>query len=200
MIEAGDDALRSYTEDEEKRLALNLEALLDRIHRGVLNSADLTVHLVEELHAALFHQVRDHAGRMRSPGRGAEYLNFGPNRSERHDKVLELVKLAMERARRDVAELLRDPGAEDYEQGSMVAAVRLQAELIRIHPFEDGNGRTSRALTDLLLIRLDLRPVPVEAVKTEYNECLNRYHRQGEIGPLVDLYLRLYEACVLEAE
>src|SRR6266545_4781107 len=43
VIEAGDDVVRMYTEDEEKRLALNLEALLDRIHRGDLCSVPLTV-------------------------------------------------------------------------------------------------------------------------------------------------------------
>ncbi len=200
MIEAGDDVVRTYTDDEEKRLALNLEALLDRIHRGAFIAAPITVRLLEEFHAALFHGVRDHAGRLRSPGRGSEYLTFGPNRSEHRNAVPELVQKALNRARREVEELRRDPSAADYELVAMSVAVTTQAELVRIHRFEDGNGRSSRALTDCLLVALGLRPVPIEAVKSEYNECLNEYHRGRNIQPLLDLHIRLYAACVLMTE
>jgi len=200
VIEAGDDVVRTYTEDEEKRLALNLEALLDRIHRGELIDAWITVRLLQEFHAALFHEVRDHGGRLRSPGQGSETLLFGPNRSEHRNAVPGLVKRAIERARSGVEALRRDPNEAEYELTAIGVAVGTQAELIRIHPFEDGNGRSSRAFSDFLLVALGLRPVPIEAVKSEYNECLNAYHRGRSLRPLIDLYLRLYAACVLDTE
>jgi Fic family protein len=199
MIEGGEDVVRTYTEDEEKKLALNLEALLDQIHRGEFRSTPLTVVLLHEFHAALFHQVRDHAGKIRSPGRGSEYLLFGPNRSEHRNAVPRLVKQAIDGARREMDRLADQLHDADYELHAIKLGLALQAELIRIHAFEDGNGRTSRAMTDYVFVAFGLRPIPIEAVKSEYNECLNQYHRERDIEPLVDLYLRLY-AGVLDFE
>lgn len=192
MIEAGDDLARRYTEEEERRLALNLEGLLEQIHRGDFIDASITVRLLEEFHASLFHQVRDHGGRMRSRGRGAEYLLFGPNRSEHRDDTPRLVRAAIEQVRRNADRIRDDPSSANYELAGLTVAITAQAELIRIHPFEDGNGRSVRAFTDYLLILFGLRPIPVEAVKSEYNECLNHYHRRSDIQPLLDLFLRLY--------
>ncbi|MDQ6926872.1 MAG: Fic family protein [Candidatus Eremiobacteraeota bacterium] len=68
----------------------------------------------------------------------------------------------------------------------------MQPEVIGIHPFEGGNGRSTRLLTDWLLIRLGLRPIPIEAVKGGYTACLNLYFRTRDLQPLVDLLIGLY--------
>ena len=66
------------------------------------------------------------------------------------------------------------------------------AEVIRIHPFEDGNGRSSRLMMSHILIGLGMSPIPVEAAKDEYNEALNVYFASSNQMPLLDLFLRLY--------
>ena len=73
----------------------------------------------------------------------------------------------------------------------LACALKFHAEVIRIHPFEDGNGRTSRALLNILLVSIEVSPIAFEVPKHEYIECLNRYHADRDLVPLFDLALRL---------
>lgn len=53
--------------------------------------------------------------------------------------------------------------------------MKYKAELVRIHPFPDGNGRSIRGLTNFLLERAGLPPVYVKAVEKEkYYEAMNK--------------------------
>ena len=80
------------------------------------------------------------AGRVRSKSWGAEYLEFGPNRSAHRDDVGRAIEALLDIARRRGADLTAASDVAD----SVQLAVWLHAEVIRIHPFFDGNGRTSR--------------------------------------------------------
>jgi fido (protein-threonine AMPylation protein) len=65
-----------------------------------------------------------------------------------------------------------------------------QAEFERIHLFLDGNGRTGRLVTNLLLIRLGYSPVIIrEAERSRYLESLRRADA-GDPGPLGELLAR----------
>jgi Fic family protein len=68
----------------------------------------------------------------------------------------------------------------------LLAAV-CHAWLVHIHPFHDGNGRTARAVTNLLLMR---RGVPVVVIRRKdrqrYYEAL-RASDECDIGPFVEL-------------
>ena len=85
-----------------------------------------------------------------------------------------------------------DGARGDFELTVIRLAVQTHADLIWIHPFEDGNGRVCRLVAGHLLVRHGLHPVPIEAVKQEYTEALNLYYTARDLGPLVDLYLALY--------
>lgn len=91
-----------------------------------------------------------------------------------------------------IRELEGNPDDADYERKAIEIAIWLHAEVIRIHPFEDGNGRTCRALLDAILVRLGLRPVPAEFPKQEYRACLNYLYKTADMQPLVDLYIGRY--------
>jgi len=68
-------------------------------------------------------------------------------------------------------------------------AVR-HAEFERIHPFLDGNGRTGRLLTNLLLVRLGYPPAIIyKRERARYLEALKRSD-QGDHGPLGELFAR----------
>lgn len=61
------------------------------------------------------------------------------------------------------------------------------AEFERIHPFIDGNGRTGRLLTNLILLRLGYPPAIIyKRQRAKYLKCLQRAD-QGMPGPLGEL-------------
>ena len=70
------------------------------------------------------------------------------------------------------------------------ALAEVHAAFERIHPFLDGNGRTGRLLTNLLLIRLGYPPAIIrKADRSRYLESLRRADA-GDPGPLGELLAR----------
>ena len=186
------DPTRFYTEAEKAQLSVNLDGLLQHVHAGK-ELAPFSLQLILAFHRTLFAGVRDHAGKHRRFDFGAEHLTFGPVRSvHRKDVPKQLEELA-DRTRRRLAVDFAEPltvGGDVEARISLAAG--FHAEFIRIHPFEDGNGRVGRALMSLLLVRLHLRPIPIEVAKQEYYAVLNEFHAGRGLQPLVDLLIRLY--------
>jgi len=85
-----------------------------------------------------------------------------------------------------------NPEAPEYERSAIQIAVWGHAKIIRIHPFEDGNGRTSRALMSMILVRVGLRPIPAEFPRQEYYAALNHYFETDELEPLTNLFIGVY--------
>jgi fido (protein-threonine AMPylation protein) len=191
-LTSGADSVRSYTPEENRRLSDNLLAITQRLHAGELVDRPPSTDVLLSFHAHLFQGVRDHAGRHRDRGFGQEHVTFGPNRSIHRNEVSRQLRETFDRASRDLRALLDEPGAADYEKRGIWLAVWTHAEVIRVHPFEDGNGRTSRLMMSHILIALGLLPIPVEACKDEYNLALNIYFETKDGGTLLDLFLRLY--------
>lgn len=55
--------------------------------------------------------------------------------------------------------------------------------MFRIHPFEDGNGRTARLVGDLMLKRFGFRPIIVWPFQRDnYIESLEAVHRSGNLA------------------
>jgi Fic family protein len=150
----------------------------------------LSVLLLQDLHAGLFRGVRDHAGRHRAPGTGTPYLTFGPNRSANRDDVPGLLEQLVRDAEKQCDSVRSLEGPDRALQAFKVAAL-IHARFIRIHPFEDGNGRVGRLLMNIILVRLGYSPVSVEVPRAEYYEVINLFHRTANLEPLVDLLLRL---------
>lgn len=173
LIEPVEDAVRTYTDEEEERLARNLLAVTREVHAGDWRGRRSDKRLAGELHARLFDGVRDHAGRFRGPDRGTDNLVFGPHRAVARDLVPGQLAELFKALQRSIDSFDRNQGAEDYEAGAIHVAVWAHAELLRIHPFEDGNGRTGRLLANAILVRLGLRPVAVETCREEYLAVLN---------------------------
>ncbi|MCC6782249.1 MAG: Fic family protein [Planctomycetes bacterium] len=189
MIEQNDH--RVYSDAEKQRLTSNLAGVAAEIHGGGWNDKPACVATLCALHARVFAGVRDHAGRTRSKDWGTERLVFGPNRSFHRSAVARALDEAFDSARRSIRSLQENKASPDYEHSAVYVAVWIHAEIVRIHPFEDGNGRSSRLLMAMVLVQLGLRPIPVEATKQEYTNQLNTYFRSRTIQPLIDLFLRI---------
>lgn len=84
----------------------------------------------------------------------------------------------------------------NYENWSelhpMIQAALLHGELVKIHPFIDGNGRTSRLLMNLDLMNHGYNPVIIKKEdRLEYYEALDKAHTTGNYTDFVKLITRL---------
>lgn len=69
-------------------------------------------------------------------------------------------------------------------------AAFVHAEFVRIHPFQDGNGRTARLLLNFMLMKAGYQPVIIEAKdRPIYYESLNDYAVTGNLESFYNLVL-----------
>ena len=185
-----DVTVPAYTDDEQATLSQQLRRIVESVHSGALSLRRLDASLLCHLHRELFQGVRGHAGRMRGVGFGSETLRFGTRYAVHRREVERLMEALFHRLDRDVRALQGNQGEATYEERVLRVALRAHAEVIRIHPFEDGNGRSSRLLLDVVLVRLHLRPISFDIVRADYITALEAAF-EGEPGLLVDLAIRL---------
>ena len=68
------------------------------------------------------------------------------------------------------------------------------AEFVKIHPFVDGNGRTSRMLMNYQLMFFGFLPVSIDKeTRLEYFEALEAYAVGGDLKPFADMVAGLEE-------
>ena len=78
---------------------------------------------------------------------------------------------------------------------SIELAAWTHAEFVKIHPFIDGNGRTSRLIMNYQLISGGYLPVSIPKEKRlEYYECLEEYAIAGNLTPFTTMIAELEEA------
>lgn len=78
------------------------------------------------------------------------------------------------------------PYKNDLNQVELAAWTH--AEFVRIHPFIDGNGRTSRLIMNYQLMIHGYPPVSIPAAeKLHYYECLEAYAVTGHLEPFSDM-------------
>ncbi len=69
----------------------------------------------------------------------------------------------------------------NQERNPIILAAEFHYKFIRIHPFDDGNGRTARLLMNLILMRFDFPPA---IIKTNDKENYYNVLRQADAGML----------------
>ncbi|MCK9605904.1 MAG: Fic family protein [Methylomonas sp.] len=92
-------------------------------------------------------------------------------------------------------------GAVYFESEAAIAmhpvecAARLHVDFVGIHPFVDGNGRTSRLLMNFELMRRGFLPViiPVEN-RLAYYDALDTVHTSGDYSLFIELVASLEQA------
>lgn len=74
----------------------------------------------------------------------------------------------------------------------IIQAALLHGELVKIHPFVDGNGRTSRLLMNLDLMNHGYNPVIIKKRdRLEYYESLDKAHTTGNYTDFIRLITKL---------
>ena len=80
---------------------------------------------------------------------------------------------------------------------SVVRATLLHGEFVKIHPFIDGNGRTSRLLLNLELMKNGYKPIIIKKEsRAKYYEVLDYAHTTMDYGPFLEFVAEL----VIESE
>ena len=78
------------------------------------------------------------------------------------------------------------------EYHPIIQAALLHGELVKIHPFVDGNGRTSRLLMNLDLMNSGYNPVIIKKeLRLKYYEALDKAHITGNYTDFVKLVTEL---------
>lgn len=71
-------------------------------------------------------------------------------------------------------------------------AARVHADFVGIHPFSDGNGRTSRLLMNLELMKSGFPPLVIRVEnRLEYYKALDSAHTTGNYDPFIDLVVQM---------
>ncbi len=69
------------------------------------------------------------------------------------------------------------------------------AEFVRIHPFQDGNGRTSRLIMNYQLMSYDFLPISIaKENRLDYYIALDKYAAQGILDDFTNMIAELEEA------
>lgn len=68
------------------------------------------------------------------------------------------------------------------------------AEFVRIHPFIDGNGRTSRLIMNYQLMKNGFLPINIKVEdRLEYYNALDLYATKGDLNPFLNFVFKLEE-------
>ena len=80
--------------------------------------------------------------------------------------------------------------AENQRQGIVSFLAELHQRFIRIHPFDDGNGRVVRLLMNYILIRLDFLPMVLQD-RNEYIKSI-QFADAEDVSRLENLFAEQY--------
>ena len=181
-------------EVHDKSEILGLKVMYDYIHSREIDK-NFDVYTLCELHRKLyqFTPFPEAAGFIRNqnvylPGTGTELCDYSyirPRLNEIDEEVQYLRSISKEiRRSRNVDDLL----------AYLDLCVEVNCELIKVHPFMDGNGRTIRAFTNKLLEDAGLPPIYIGVrERGEYQEAMNKANNEGDYRDIKDFYR--YKVC-----
>lgn len=95
---------------------------------------------------------------------------------------------------RQVKDFYADLGWKAQALDPIALAAWTHAEFVRIHPFPDGNGRTSRLLMNYQLLAQGFAPVSIaKENRLDYYNALEAYAVDGDLAPFTEMVAALEE-------
>lgn len=171
-ITVGGESIREHLE------AINYEKAILYLNDLVKENNPITERNIKSIHQLVLKDIdNENAGRYRRENvtiKGATHI------SPDYLKVPELMgKL-----------VLNYENWNDFHP--IIKAALLHGELVKIHPFIDGNGRTSKLLMNLDLMNHGYNPVIIKKEdRLEYYEALDKAHTIGDYTDFVKLITKL---------
>lgn len=97
-----------------------------------------------------------------------------------------------EAVRQEMKNFIEDYKIKKENTHPVELAAWVHAEFIRIHPFQDGNGRSARLLLNFILMKRGYLPIVIEAKnRPDYYQALDNYGREGDLGLFLDMVREL---------
>ena len=173
-ITVGGKSIKEHLELINHREAIDyLESFISK--KGELNESE-----IKKIHSIILKKIApEHAGIYRTERvfiTGARHIPPAPKKLE--DNMKKLIKFYKE----DWVKL------HPVERSAL-----LHIEFVKIHPFIDGNGRTSRLLQNFELMKNGFPPVVIKKEqRLEYYTALDKAHLTGKIED----FLKLSKVCL----
>ena len=146
--------------------AINHAEAIEYIKDFARNDTEISERTIKEIHAIVLHGIdRENAGRYRT----VPVMISGSTHTPPQPY---LIAPQME------AFILRFTQMEAAKEHPVIIAAYLHDELVRIHPFIDGNGRTSRLMMNLYLLRHGYTLVNLKGS----NEAKAAYYKALEVS------------------
>ena len=178
-----DETLRGLLEDQQE----TLEAVFDM----ATGKTPLSHHVFKSLHQVLTHHQDTAVGiegltgrRIQIPLRKGDY-KIRPNNPRRPDGYVHEY-CPPEQVRSELDRLLEFHHAHaDWNLPAEVEAAWLHHEFVRVHPFQDGNGRMSRLLMAYVFVRNGEFPPIVTAIGRPNYIAMLEIADAGDIRPFI---------------
>lgn len=177
----------------EKQEIEGLAEMYEYIH--TIPSEEFEMFSIMQLHRKLYSKCPypEAGGQFRKrnvylPGTGTETCDYSFIFDE-FLKYEDTVKRLMQ-----VAKEMRE--SDDYTQlfRFVRECIKLKCALIKIHPFEDGNGRTVRCFINRIFEEAGIPPVYIKVnERTEYHNAMNKANNEGDFDQITGFYL--YKIC-----
>jgi cell filamentation protein len=180
----------SYKSDSERKVLINkfnirdfdelkiVERRISRENLIKIKSAEFTIEGFKNIHQRLFGEIYEWAGKTRNVNISGGMAMFAPARFIEQCLNAEFLKI----------------GKDIKEKSSFNNRIWLQkaaehfGELITIHPFRDGNGRTTRLFTDLFLkeknLKIDWREIDID----QYYKALEKAIMEADHSLMTRLF------------
>lgn len=162
--------------------AINHAEAVDFIKDIAKNEIEISQRTIKEIHALILHGIdRENSGRYRNVPVMISGSTHFPPQPFMIEKLMEDFMFEFERK-------------EKEGEHPVTIAAYLHDELVCIHPFIDGNGRTSRLLMNLYLLQNGYTLVTLKSdndIKLRYYKALEKSHTENNTD---DFYLLVAEA------
>lgn len=148
--------LIAYSTDISKLDAQEIEDKIKQVNRASLKKPELQKHLSKTQYRNVDAYIKNNDVKLVS-----------------HQNV----PTCMERLAKDISDLVHSADTMQQEE-YLKRAVQLHYRFIRIHPFPDSNGRTSRALLNMMTIPKNILIEVPKQKKAEFTKESNATHQQ----------------------